>query len=247
MTTYTTIEYKSFQINIEYDEDPPNPLGMGDPLGTMLFWHPRYDLGHKHNYNTPTDFLRDIAGTADTHLDDKIDYWENGPGWSRLAGKPNDVDIANANIDKLITAALEKHYIMLPIYLYDHSGITIRTAPFTSPWDSGQVGYIFVSKRKIQAEYGFKKFSKKRVIQIENYLNNEIKEYDTYLTGRVFGYTITPLKDTSPIECEDSCWGFFGDEGIDQATADAKEAIDYCIKDHRAQTRKRIEEKKTNR
>ena len=30
-----------------------------------------------------------------------------------------------------------KDVIALPLYLYDHSGITIRTSPFSCPWDSG--------------------------------------------------------------------------------------------------------------
>ena len=30
-----------------------------------------------------------------------------------------------------------KEYIALPVYLYDHGGITISTSPFSCPWDSG--------------------------------------------------------------------------------------------------------------
>jgi len=32
--------------------------------------------------------------------------------------------------------------LWLPLYLYDHSGITMRTTSFADPWDSGQVGII---------------------------------------------------------------------------------------------------------
>jgi hypothetical protein len=38
----------------------------------------------------------------------------------------------------------KREMIVVPLYLYDHSGITMSTSPFSCPWDSGQVGYIWV-------------------------------------------------------------------------------------------------------
>ena len=35
--------------------------------------------------------------------------------------------------------------VILPLYLYDHSGITMNTCGFSCPWDSGQVGWIYAS------------------------------------------------------------------------------------------------------
>ena len=34
-------------------------------------------------------------------------------------------------------------FVFLPLYLFDHSGITMNTSGFSCPWDSGQVGWIF--------------------------------------------------------------------------------------------------------
>ena len=31
-------------------------------------------------------------------------------------------------------------FVFLPLYLFDHSGITMNTSGFSCPWDSGQVG-----------------------------------------------------------------------------------------------------------
>lgn len=47
----------------------------------------------------------------------------------------------------------DSNSIILPLYLYDHSGITISTGPFSCSWDSGQVGYIYVTFEKIKEEY----------------------------------------------------------------------------------------------
>lgn len=51
----------------------------------------------------------------------------------------------------------EKDNIILPLYLYDHSGITISTSPFGCQWDSGQVGFIYCSKKRFLKETGYTK------------------------------------------------------------------------------------------
>jgi hypothetical protein len=128
------------------------------------------------------------------NLGDKHDYkHSNYRGWSEMA---------NAIIKN------EKVGVILPLYLYDHSGITISTGRFSCPWDSGQIGFIFISKEKIRKEYGWKNLTKARLEKIEEYLKGEVKTYDQYLTGDVYGYRIT---DTDTEEEVDSCWGFYGE------------------------------------
>jgi hypothetical protein len=116
----------------------------------------------------------------------------------------------------------EKPSVILPIYMYDHSGITINTTGFSCPWDSGQIGFIFISKQKAYKEYGKKRISPQFKKRLTNYLVNEVKTYDQYLTGEVYGYIIT--KDNEESE---SCWGFFG---YDIAENEAKGIVDYYIK-----------------
>lgn len=99
--------------------------------------------------------------------------------------------------------------VILPLYLYDHSGITMNTTGFHCPWDSGQVGWIFISKEKMRKEYSYKRVSQKLIKRVSEYLKAEVKTYDQYLTGDVYGYRIT---NTETDEETDSCWGFFGSE-----------------------------------
>ena len=48
----------------------------------------------------------------------------------------------------------EQHaVVVLPLYLYDHSGITMNTGGFSCSWDSGQVGFIYVTREKVLKEY----------------------------------------------------------------------------------------------
>lgn len=97
--------------------------------------------------------------------------------------------------------------LILPLYLFDHSGLSISTSPFSCRWDSGQIGFIFVSKENIRKEYGKKIVSKKLRETAIGYLENEVKTYDQYLTGDVYGFQL--FRDDEEI---DSCWGFYGSD-----------------------------------
>jgi len=98
----------------------------------------------------------------------------------------------------------EKAYIILPLYLYDHSGITISTTPFNCVFDSGQMGFIYATKEQILKEYGVKRITPKIRKKVEKLLIAEVDTYDKYLTGEVYGFQI--LKDG---DIEDSCYGYY--------------------------------------
>jgi hypothetical protein len=108
--------------------------------------------------------------------------------------------------------------IVLPLHLYDHSGITMRTGAFGDPWDSGQVGWIVATPAKIRENYGVKRITKKLRAKVEACLESEVKTYDDFLTGDVWGYTIESVKDCESCGTQvpddkavnDSCWGFIG-------------------------------------
>lgn len=98
--------------------------------------------------------------------------------------------------------------IALPVYLYDHSDITISTEPFSCSWDSGQVGIIYVTLEEIRKEYDVERVSKKLISRVLEVLKGEIKVYDQYLVGDVYGYIVEDENG----DHVDSCWGFFGEE-----------------------------------
>lgn len=49
----------------------------------------------------------------------------------------------------------EENVVYLPLYLYDHGGITMNTTGFSCPWDSGQVGWIYATKDRFREETGY--------------------------------------------------------------------------------------------
>jgi hypothetical protein len=101
--------------------------------------------------------------------------------------------------------------IILPLFLYDHSGITMNTKGFSCPWDSGKVGVIVATPDKIRASFGKKRITKKVREAVIKWLIQEVETYDHYLTNNVWGYDICGTDDTGN-EVSDSCFGFYGDD-----------------------------------
>lgn len=120
-----------------------------------------------------------------------------------------------------------KAVIILPLFLYDHSGITMYTTGDGryrqhEAWDSGQVGFIYCTQEDIDREWdGDKK-------KAEEYLRGEIKTYDQYLTGDVWGFKVTNPNNGEEI---DSCWGFYG---IEYARQEANSSADSFEHPHDA-------------
>jgi hypothetical protein len=126
----------------------------------------------------------------------------------------------------------EDELVILPLFLYDHSGITMNTRGFSCPWDSGKVGWIYVSREDILENWGRKRLTAKLRRQAEKVLIAEVEAYDQYLVGDVYGYTIS--REETCNDCGhtedvhlDSCWGYYGLDYVKEA---ALEAADWEVK-----------------
>lgn len=206
-----TIKYKFYVIEIMQDEIPINPCEDWDMLGTMVCCHKRYTLGHKQYDNAMEALYNSILECSPVLTQIHIDF---------------DEMIEDQFMNKY-WKIFERHAIMLPIYMYDHSGLTINTTGFSCPWDSGQLGFTFVSKNKVKDEYGWKIISPKRFKEITKILNDEVKSLDDYLTGNVYGYNIDNPYTGESI---DSCWGFYGSDWKTNGMMEyAENAIDCDI------------------
>jgi hypothetical protein len=97
----------------------------------------------------------------------------------------------------------ERTHLIMPLYLFDHSGITISTRDFREYWDSGQVGWTYAGNEDIIKEYG--DVSAESVKKAEKLLNAEVETYDLYLRGECYGFQL--YCDGEEV---DSCWGFLG-------------------------------------
>ena len=186
--------YQGHIIKIYHDPDSENPREWSN-LGTLICWHRRYRLGDSHQFDSPEAFLRDLADVSDQ---------------------------SDLSMDQLRERA-ERKAILLPVFLYDHSGLAMNTIGFHCPWDSGQVGFVYVTLEAVRKEFGVKRVTKALREKAEDILRGEIVSYDAYLGGRVYGYVIE--QDGEEI---DACWGFVGDYELD-CLSEARAFVDQLI------------------
>ena len=207
------IEHKGLKIRIEQDQDAESSRENQDNFGTMVCFHSQYNLGDvqgRKSYGSGEDFIRALASD---HAD----------------------DIQDKTLEEC-QSIIDDHFVMLPLFLYDHSGITMSCHPFSCRWDSGQVGWIYVSnkdamenwpRKSMGAKVSYKdgkpaKTVRQRAIDL---LEAEVKEYDQFLTGDVWGYIV---EDGEPDQ--DSCCGFYG---YDYCVEQAKEAANHIVERRR--------------
>lgn len=123
----------------------------------------------------------------------------------------------------------------LPVFVIEHSMISISTHSYGDPWDSGCAGYIYTSKDEIIKTEGkfenvkgnYEKVTKNNWRKAAvKWMAEEVAVYDMYLQNECYGYEIEELdmddqsayeskimpitpEDFTWNETTDSCWGFF--------------------------------------
>ncbi len=166
-------------VKIMHDTDPQSPREW-DHYGIMAGFHSRYDIGDN-----------DPAALLDGGYLNRKDY----TGWDEM------------HADLRRRGAL----CIRPLFLYDHGGTRISTKSFAgrahhASWDSGQIGFIFTTRKNIEKMQGWKRLTKERRAKIQGYLEAEVEEYDQFMTGDVYGYIIEDGHGNNI----NSCWGYYG-------------------------------------
>lgn len=201
-----------YRAVIEPESDATNPRTDCDWLGTMVCAHRGYTLGDKQA-GSPWEVLLAIGN-------------EVCPGRTyAIEERVNCGAVTEAEGLAQLEAAVDRSAIKLPLYLYDHSGITMSTTPFSCRWDSGQVGFIYcaVTRARKEVKHG------RRLKRVEEMLRAEVATYDQYLTGDVWwfkiegplslmeGETVEDENDPGDVFYDDpdevvSCGNFYGDD-----------------------------------
>lgn len=115
---------------------------------------------------------------------------------------------------------------VLPVYLYDHSGLALSTTPFSCPWDSGRVGAIYATAKSVAITLG-QDASREQILRA---LREEVSLFDSYVSGDVWGFVICDRFGN----VLDSCGGFFDrqeaeEEGKRALAAHAASAPRPCV------------------
>lgn len=224
------------------DENPESPRDW-DNLGTMACWHRRHTLGDVQPECDTQEYLADLIGWDDEKQEAVYDYWFN-----RAEGSDEERHTTARNkLEERVAEEFDRLFISLQIYLYDHGSITINTSGYSCPWDSGQLGLIYVGKEKVRQEYGIKHVTKAWEDKIQGYLDQEVQVYDQYLTGDVWGFQVFEVpegvdpeelseEEIEALEEVESCYGFFGE---DVALEEAKSNLAYFEEHHAERMLKR--------
>lgn len=137
--------------------------------------------------------------------------------WSRWYGYDEPFSRCKSKLADAVRSEMDNHALLklaaqqcciLPVYLFDHSGLHISTHDLTKwpggRWDAGQVGWVYADKKTIHAEYG--KCGSEEMKRAGEVLAAEVELYDKYLSGECYGFQL--YKDGEEM---DSCWGFLGE------------------------------------
>jgi hypothetical protein len=107
-----------------------------------------------------------------------------------------------------------KVLMIKPLYMYDHSGITISTSPFGCQWDSGQIGWVFIEEKQWISIMG--EDMDRSEDRLNRIIESEVETYDKYLQGEVYQYKIYEVEECNLghqhrtlVEC---CGGYFDEE-----------------------------------
>ena len=124
----------------------------------------------------------------------------------------------------------EQALAITPLFLYDHSGLSISSGqtwhpgdhapglsaqghnPFDAQgWDTTMIGFAYNTKAQLEA-FGNDSESE----DLTKHLEAEIDSYNDYLSGNCWGFIVAGETDD-----EDSCWGFLGDIEYCKSEAEA--------------------------
>ena len=258
-------------VHVHSDERPDNPRSWDTPFSTMACFHRSYRLGDDIGTSDPEEFWRGLVRklvpesevfaavengavtgiriAENAENSDLIDVYETsyfGDPKGCLVYEGINRNALYEYIEDDLTIhdcqqLLEPYLEWLPLWLYDHSGITMscgaRSYPYNDEWDSGCVGWIIMTKETALKERigccGESNWREKAIADMEA----EVALYDQYLTGEVYGFTLYREEDGEWIE-QDSCWGFYGDDVMENGISDSVPGLAAAVESDQYETGK---------
>lgn len=229
--------YRGCTIKLVADESPESPKEWCN-VGTMVCWHRRYTLGDEQPKDSPDEYLQSLARRIASNEDARYLDRASDLLWDARYSRHED-RVAHI-LEKKRQEVLDENLIILPLYLYDHSGISMSTGAFSCPWDSGQVGFIYCTMENAREEWGGKYSpgitDKEIRAKAIAYLQGEVKAYSAYLEGDIVGW----VAEDEDGEHIDSCWGYYPDDSQGYAKrweyplSEARASIDAYLEKQKA-------------
>jgi hypothetical protein len=164
---------------------------------------------------TPTDIYERELELNTTFLSALTNYSLGTP----LPTNCEDIDSA-LNKYFLDNDIKKNDYVILDVYGYSHSGMSLSLTPYECRFDSGKAGYLILSKDWLRSTYDVKRITKKIIENSKYFFEGDIETLNSFLSGDV--YSINLIEDEEVIDntlyigCpEDFNTSFFGEKYSD--------------------------------
>lgn len=203
----------AYRLTIENDDIQENPYTEWDNVGYFVNYHRNYSFGNS-NMKSPFNierFIHEVNSECSFNKEESIYLYK------LLERIENGKDITIEHVEKVA--------IILPVYCYEHGGVTLSTGRFSCPWDSGQIGYLVCPKSEARVEWG-KVYSKRAIACMAS----ELKTFDMILQGYQYWFRLEKFEKTELLQGlsddelieyleenesewneSDSCGGYIGD------------------------------------
>jgi hypothetical protein len=236
MDPVETWEHAGVSVKLFSDADAASPRDCDGKIGEMFVSYPGYALG---DTQLPREGLSDVdcPQCKGSGLKPSIQARAaEPPPCQRCEG----MGTVAPTVQEWL--ASEKAIAAVPLFVYEHSGITMRTGKLiwladeeversdtesrgrfsgdAQGWDTSFVGFVVVRDAHIAEAMGLGWEKHRTPEWIAKAVDAEVEEYARYLEGDVYGYVVA---EDTPFH--DSCWGFIGFKyAQEQANEAAKDA-----------------------
>lgn len=238
MDPIETYEHAGIEVKIipDLDCEHANPREGDNPVALHCYY-PGYELGDEQ---LPRDGFEEIEcprceGEGEVHNPDSA-----APDERTLCERCDGHCYTTPTLHEW--AKEQGAVAIAPLFVYEHSGITMRAGRTVlvgddeltrrdteskdrfigddAGWDTSMVGFAIITNELWEPCMGDTPITQEKAAEV---INSEVKVYAWYLEGAVYGYVVADGELG-----EDACWGFVGypdESGIkDEANAAAKHA-----------------------
>ena len=174
MSYEETFEHKGFTIVLSPEDWPESPAQHDDMMERFLVGFHRQFTVH---YADKSDGRYDDDAPVIRTPEDVLAYMPKEAIVQHFLGEGYEPDEAQEEAE----ATHEPGWIVLPLQAYIHGGVHLSLGSFGCPWDSGQVGWVFV---KEENEWGKNKDG--TAITHEQIAEWLVNEWNSYLSGDIW-------------------------------------------------------------
>jgi hypothetical protein len=230
-----TYEHAGIEVKIfpDHDCEHADPRDMDNPV-ILACYHPNYNLGDSE-HELPRDGLEEIECTRC-----------NGYGYFK--NLRNEPDCKRCEGTGRVQPTLHEWakdqgaLAIAPLFILDHSGITMRAGRTVlvndealtqgdtesrnrfmgdeAGWDTSMVGFAIITNESWKPCMGDEPVTLEKATEV---IDSEVKTYASYLEGSVYGYVVADGELG-----EDACWGFLGDPDESGCKEEANHAAKHA-------------------